>query len=261
MPKVKDIISVIEDFAPLSLQESYDNAGLQVGDAEAPVSSVLVCLDVTEDVVAEADQRGCDLIVSHHPLLFHGLKRISTNTATERIVTRAIRAGISIYSAHTNLDSAREGISHEIANIIGLRNVRVLAPNDDANTGLGVIGDVAPTPTLEFLRSVKDKFHCKAPRYSRFWPGLVVKKVAVCGGAGSFLLKKAIEQGADALITGDLKYHDFTSFGGDILIVDIGHYESELCAKKIFKRILHENFPDCPIWAAESEHNPLGFIS
>ncbi len=261
MPKVKEIISVIEDFAPLTLQESYDNAGLQVGDADALVSSVLVCLDVTEDVVAEAEQRGCNLIISHHPLLFHGLKRISNATSTERIVTRAIRAGISIYSSHTNLDSAREGISHEIANIIGLRNVKVLAPNNDESTGLGVIGDVVPTPTLEFLRSVKEKFHCKALRYSRFWPGLVVKKVAICGGAGSFLLKNAIEEGADALITGDLKYHDFTSFGADILIVDIGHYESELCAKKIFKRILQENFPDCLVWAAESEHNPIGFIS
>ncbi len=274
MVKVSDIASVIEAFAPKSLQESYDNAGLQVGDPGMPVSAVLLCLDVTEEILQEAITRSCNMIVTHHPLLFKGLKEISGRTATERIVIRAIRENIAIYSAHTNLDSTWDGVSFEMAHMLDLKNLHVLEPHstptftaeeteryeDKREYGLGVIGDIRPTPKMEFLRKVKETFKVKALRYSSQSPQLVIKKVALCGGAGASLISNAIKAGADAMITGDVKYHDFTSFGLDLTIADIGHYESELCACRIFSRILHEAYPELVTYFAESETNPIAVL-
>lgn len=261
MIKVKDIAEVIEEFAPKKLQESYDNAGLQVGDPSMDVSAVLLCLDVTEEVFQEAIDRRCNMIVSHHPLLFSGLKEITGRSATERIVVRAIRENVAIYAAHTNLDSAWEGVSHEIAHTLNLSGLSVLEPKaDNPRSGLGVIGETAPVPKLEFLRKVKEAFNVKCLRYSAQSPQLVVKKVAVCGGSGASLIREAIAAGADAFLTGDVKYHDFTSYGLDIIIADIGHYESELCTKKIFSRIIREKYPECVVYFAESESNPIKTI-
>lgn len=261
MIKVKDIAKVIEDFAPKRLQESYDNAGIQVGDPEMDVSAVMLCLDVTEDILSEAIERQCNMIVSHHPVLFHGLKEITGRTATERIIIRAIKENIAIYSAHTNLDSAWEGVSFEIAHTMGLKSIAVLDPREPGgDTGLGVIGVTNPVPKLEFLRKVKEAFGVRNLRYSAQSPQLVVKKVAVCGGAGASLIRRAIAEGADIFITGDVKYHDFTSFGLDIIIADIGHYESELCTKKIFSRVIRESFPDCVVYFSECESNPIKSI-
>ncbi|MBD5358418.1 MAG: Nif3-like dinuclear metal center hexameric protein [Bacteroides sp.] len=261
MLKVKDIAAVIEDFAPKGLQESYDNAGLQVGDPEMEVTAALLCLDVTEDILNEAITRRCNMIVSHHPLLFKGLKEVTGRTPTERIVIRAIRENIAIYSAHTNLDSAWEGVSHEMAHIIGMTNIKVLEPHDaDNRFGLGVTGDVTPTPKLEFLRKLKEKFKVKSLKYSSQNPQLVIRKVAVCGGSGASLISDAIKAGADIIVTGDVKYHDFTTYGLDILIADIGHYESELCTKNIFSRIIRERYPDFVTYFAASETNPISYM-
>lgn len=261
MLKVKDIAAVIEEFAPKGLQESYDNAGLQVGDPEMNVSAALLCLDVTEDVLNEALERHCNLIVSHHPLLFKGLKEVTGKTATERIVIRAIRENLAIYSAHTNLDSAWEGVSHEIAHMLNIRNLNVLDPKSgNTDTGLGVFGDVQPTPKIEFLRKVKETFNVKSLRFSSQSPQLVVRKAAVCGGSGASLIKEAIGCGADIIITGDVKYHDFTTYGLDIIIADIGHYESELCTKKILSRIIRGKYPDFVTYFADSETNPIKYL-
>ncbi|MDE5880832.1 MAG: Nif3-like dinuclear metal center hexameric protein [Muribaculaceae bacterium] len=261
MLKVKDIAAAIEDFAPKGLQESYDNTGLQVGNPDMEVSAVLLCLDVTEEVLEEAIERHCNLIVTHHPLLFKGLKEVTGRTATERIVIRAIRENVAIYSAHTNLDSAWEGVSHEIAHILHIHSLRVLEPKEgNPNAGLGVIGDIQPTPKLEFLRKIKDAFKVRSLRYSGQSPQLVVRKVAVCGGAGASLIRAAISAGADMIITGDVKYHDFTTYGLDIIIADIGHYESELCTKELFSRIIRSIYPDCVTYFAESETNPVKYM-
>lgn len=261
MLKVKDIAKAIEDFAPKRLQESYDNTGLQVGNPEMEVSAVLLCLDITEDVLSEAIERHCNLIVTHHPLLFKGLKEVTGRTATERIVIRAIRENIAIYSAHTNLDSAWEGVSHEMAHALDMTELKVLEPKDStATTGLGVIGNLRPTPKMEFLRKVKETFGVKALKYSVQSPQLVIKRVALCGGAGASLIPLAADSGADAIITGDVKYHDFTAFGSDLLIADIGHYESELCARRIFSRIIRERYPDLVLYFPDSEQNPIGVV-
>ncbi|MDE5774470.1 MAG: Nif3-like dinuclear metal center hexameric protein [Muribaculaceae bacterium] len=259
--RVGDIAGVIESFAPKRLQESYDNAGLQVGDPDMQVSAVLLCLDVTPEILEEAKRRQCNLIISHHPLLFSGLKQITGRTPVERIVIDAITNHIAIYSAHTNLDSAIEGVSYEIAHALDMRGLSVLEPKSDTpEYGLGVIGDIKPTPTLEFLRKVKELFNVSPLRYSAMSPQIVIRKVAVCGGAGASLIRNAITSGADVLLTGDLKYHDYTSYGYDILLADIGHYESELGSRKIFSRIIREAFPECVTYFAETESNPIAYM-
>lgn len=261
MIRVKDIARAVEDFAPRSLQESYDNAGLQVGDEMMPVHSVMICLDVTEDIMKEAAARDCDMIVSHHPLLFSGLKQIAGKTVTQRIVAEAIKKGIAVYSAHTNLDSAREGVSYEIAHMLGVRDLRVLEPHAaDSATGLGVVGTVRAVPKLEFLRKVKEVFGVACLRYSDPNSKLVVRRVAVCGGAGASLIREAFEAGADAYVTGDVRYHDFTTWGSELVLADIGHYESELCAEKILGRILRDNSPGLTVCFSETEANPVSFM-
>lgn len=261
MIKVCDIALAIEEYAPRALQESYDNSGLQIGDPQMAVTAVLLCLDVTEDVIDEALRRDCNLIVSHHPLLFKGLKQISGLTPTERIVIKSLRNNIAIYSAHTNLDQTWEGMSFEIAHSLGLTDLRVLSPMAGSEgTGLGVTGCIEPVPALEFLRNVKELFHVRSLRFSSQTPKFVVRKVAVCGGSGASLIPAAIAAGADAYITGDIKYHDFTTFGIDILLADIGHYESEICAKKIFYRVIHERFAELTVYSADSDRNPIGYL-
>lgn len=262
MLRVKDISKAIEEFAPLSLQESYDNAGLQVGNAEDAVTAVLLCLDVTEDILNEAVKRGCNLIVSHHPLIFRGLKSLTGANVTQRIVMEALRLNISIYSAHTNLDSTRDGVSYEMANQLNLKNLEVLVPSSvDSQIGLGIIGATeSPVPQLEFLRKVKETFSVKALRYSAQTQHLVVRKVALCGGSGAEFIGEAMRRGVDAYLTGDIKYHDYTTYGLDLLLADIGHYESELCSRRILSRIIREAYPECVIYFSESESNPIKIL-
>lgn len=258
---VKDIADTIEAFAPRELQESYDNAGLQVGDPGMQVSGILLCLDVTEEVVAEAIERKCNMIVSHHPLLFRGLKQITGATPQQRIVAEALTKGIAIYSAHTNLDSACEGVSYEIGHILGLTDMRPLEPRPgDEHVGLGVFGTIDPVPAKEFLRRVKERFDVRCLRYSAGSPQLVVRRVAVCGGSGASLIQRAIECKADVIVTGDVKYHDFTDWGDRILIADIGHYESEVCSRKMLSAIIRESYPNCQTLFALTDRNPVGYL-
>lgn len=258
MIKVKDIASAIEDFAPKHLQESYDNAGLQVGNPENEVTAVMLCLDVNEEVIKEAQQRECNMIVSHHPLIFRGLKSLTGADATQRLVMEALKQNIAVYSAHTNLDSVWDGVSHEIARKLDIKDLKVLEPQPaDPRVGLGVVGDIKPLPKIEFLRKIKNTFKVKALRYSAFSPSVVVRRVAVCGGAGASLITYAIKSGADILVTGDVKYHDFTSYGSEIIIADIGHYESELCSREILGRVLRDKYPDLTLYYSETESNPI----
>ncbi|MCM1378087.1 MAG: Nif3-like dinuclear metal center hexameric protein [Clostridium sp.] len=261
MTKVREIASAIESYAPLGLQESYDNAGLQVGDPEMTVSAVLLCLDVTEETLREARKRECNMIVSHHPLIFHGLKQLTGADAIQRIAIEALKSGIAIYSAHTNLDIAREGVSYEMARMLSLRELRPLEPHEGMEgAGLGIVGETEPTPKLEFLRRVKETFKVKDLKYSGQSPQIVVRKVALCGGSGASLIKDAVGAGADCYITGDVKYHDFTTYGERLILADIGHYESELCSRRIFSRVIREAHPGCVTYISETEMNPVKYM-
>ena len=265
--KIREIADAIEHYAPLRLQEEWDNAGIQVGDPEAEVTGVLLCTDATEAVVAEAISRGFNLVIAHHPLIFHGLKKIMGRTPVERAVAMAIKHDITIYSAHTNMDSAWQGVSFRMADKIGMTGVQFLDANDvepygdsSANTaGCGVIGDIEPMPAREVLQRVKAAFEVGAVRYSGDGD-TIVSRVALCGGAGGFLLDKAVAMGAQLYVTADMRYHDFLDNSKRIVVADIGHYESEHFTKEIFLEIIQKKNPTFAVAFAKNETNQVNYL-
>ena len=239
--KVKDIIRVIEDFAPLSIQEGWDNSGLCVGSPEDEVTSVLLALDCTPELVDEAVGCGADMIITHHPLIFSGLKKISPDDLTGAAVIKAIRAGISIYAAHTNADKVLEGVSGAMAARLGLTDVRVLS-DDGEGMGLGAVGNLPqPMPAAQVLALVKDRFSLKVVKSSRPVE-VMISRVAVCGGSGGSLIGAAQRSGAQLYISGDISYHNYFTREG-FMLMDIGHYESEIDIVDILFSLIKKNFP------------------
>ncbi len=260
--KISRIIESIEDVAPLRLQESYDNSGLQTGDPEAEASGVLLCVDPTEEILDEAAARGCNLVVSHHPLLFHGLKCVAGRNRPERVLQKAIRTGITIYSSHTALDSATSGISRRMAAMLGLTNVQVLVPNANcSDEGLGAVGDLTcPMNVTDLLQNVKRTFGCKVLRTSAPLPQGKIGRVALCGGSAGEFVPEAIAAGAQVYITADCKHNQFLDHAHRILLVDAGHFETEECCKQIFLDILTEKFPNFAVCKSETEKNHIIYL-
>lgn len=259
--KISDIIEKIEQIAPLNLQESFDNSGLQVGDTEQVATGVLLTLDITEAVIDEAIERCCNFVVSHHPLLFHGVKRISNGSWIERIITKAIKNDIVLYSVHTNLDKCEFGVNYEMARLIGLNNVRILSPeHSDDRTGLGCIGQLSkPEEYKECLERIKQIFDVRVVRHSAFLDRKI-RIIALCSGSGSEFINDAIRQGADLFITGDITYHKFFNANNQIVIADIGHFESEHIIKELFMRYLSNIFPKFAIWKSENDRNVVNYL-
>ncbi|MDE5678148.1 Nif3-like dinuclear metal center hexameric protein [Phocaeicola sp.] len=363
--KIKEIINALERFAPLPLQDGFDNAGLQVGLTEAEATGALLCLDVTEAVVDEAVMLGYNLIISHHPLIFKGYKSITGRDYIERCILKAIKNDITIYSAHTNLDNAPRGVNYKIAEKLGLSHVRILEPKEEcllklvtfvpdaqagkvrqalfevgcgsignydscsynlsgegtfraqkganpfcgeigklhkeseirietilpsfkkavaikallaahpyeepvfdlypltnawAQIGSGIVGELEePETELDFLRRVKKTFEVGCLRHTRL-SGRLIQKVALCGGAGAFLLPKAVKANADVFITGEMKYHDYFNYENEILIADIGHYESEQYTKELFYSIIQERFPELEVQMTRINTNPIKYL-
>ncbi|MDB4999229.1 MAG: Nif3-like dinuclear metal center hexameric protein, partial [Mucilaginibacter sp.] len=330
--KLAQLTAFLESLAPLAYQEDYDNSGLIVGQPNQEVNQALISLDCTEAVVDEAIATGCQVIISHHPIVFKGLKKFNSKTYVERVVEKAIRNNIALYAIHTNLDNGMMGVNARICETLGLTNFRVLVPkqnllkklvtyvptaqadqvrnalfhagaghignysdcsfnaegsgtfkagegtdpyvgepgirhheeeirietvypanleskiimalvlahpyeevaydlynitNQHQQVGSGMIGELeVPMSEGEFLSEVKHNMQAEVIRHTAF-TGKQIKKVAVCGGSGEFLLKHAIAAGADIFITADYKYHEFFDAEGKILIADIGHFESE----------------------------------
>jgi dinuclear metal center YbgI/SA1388 family protein len=365
MTTIKAIIQFLNQIAPSAYQESYDNAGLIVGDANKICSGILVALDSTEEVVAEAIARNCNLIVAHHPIVFKGLKKITGKNYVERTIIKAIKNDIAIFAIHTNLDNVlKNGVNTKIAEKIGLQNINILVPkqgilsnltffcpikdtqkvldalhavgigqigaykdcsfkvegtgtfrptegtnphigtinvaeevtenrievilpshltttaltamreahpyeevayylnvlsNENQEVGSGMIGNLAaPMPTMDFLQLLKKTFHCGVVKYTKPHQA-TVSKVAVCGGAGSFLLPNAMAQGADIFVTGDYKYHEFFDAEGRIVIADIGHYESEQFTIDLLMENLEKSF-SLPILKVETNTNPVFYL-
>ena len=362
---VQNIINHLESVAPVHYQESYDNAGLIVGEKSKEISSALITLDVTEEVVEEAITNGCGLIISHHPLIFKGLKRITGSNEVERCLIKAIQNNIAIYSAHTNLDSITGGVNSMICSKIGLTNCRILAPvknqllklvtyipkdqlepvrsalfsagagvignydqcsfgasgygtfrgneesnpfvgrqgelhtekevrfetivprhlvsvvvsalvsahpyeevaydliplkNDYAVVGSGMIGELKePVDEIHLLESVRQIFGCQMIRHSALL-NRKISRIAVCGGSGSFLISKAIAEGADLFISADLKYHDFFDADKKIVLADIGHYESEQFTKEVLKEIILKKFPTFALRLSNVKSNPVFYL-
>ncbi|WP_300698251.1 Nif3-like dinuclear metal center hexameric protein [Bacteroides sp.] len=363
--KIKEIVSALEQFAPLPLQDGFDNAGLQIGLTDAEVTGALLCLDVTETVLDEAIALGFNLIIAHHPLIFKGYKSITGKDYVERCILKAIKNDLVIYAAHTNLDNAPEGVNFKIAEKIGLKNVRVLETKENAlvklvtfvptaqaedvrkalfnagcgnignydscsynlegegtfrasegthpycgeigeihtekeirietillaykkaeavkallaahpyeepafdiyplqNTwaqaGAGVIGELETTETeLEFLKRIKKTFEVGCLKHNKL-TGREIQTVALCGGAGAFLMPLAIRNHADVFITGEIKYHDYFGHENDILLAEIGHYESEQYTKEIFYTLIRDLFPNLEVQQTKVNTNPIKYM-
>lgn len=362
---VKDICSSLEEIAPLELQEDFDNAGLLVGNPSSEVSQVLLCIDVTEEVIDEAIAQQCNMIVSHHPLIFRGMKSLTGRNYVERCVIKAIQHNIAIYASHTNLDVAPQGVNHRIAEKIGLQNIQVLQPREGAlsklvvfvptdaaeqvrqaifeagsghignydscsfssqgvgsfrgngqsipyvgskneihaeneirievilpsylkskvsealikahpyeepafdfialdnnwqQVGLGIIGEL-PQPENEapFLQRIKEIFQISTLRHTEMLDR-EIKRVALCGGSGAEFVGLAVAHAADVYLSADFKYHDFFLPNKNILLADIGHFESEQYTKEIFYEQIIKKIPKFAIRFSEVNTNPIKYL-
>lgn len=363
--KIKDVASFLESWAPRAYQESYDNSGLLVGDPEMEVKGILVSLDCTEAVVHEARQRGCNLVVSHHPIIFKGLKSLTGKTYVERTVISAIQNQVALYAIHTNLDNVATGVNKRIGERLGLQEMKVLRPrrdtllklvtfvpaenieavrsavheagagqvgnyrdcsfevtgtgrfkpddhaqphigqrgkpeqvneirmevllpvereqavlkalrvahpyeevafyltrleNENQEVGAGLIGALSsPMEPTAFLKRLKEVMQVTVVRHTAV-ANKPIRKVAVCGGAGSFLLGEAIRKEADAFVSADFKYHEFFDAEGKILLCDIGHYESEQFTKALLQEVLSEKFTTFASHFSNTVTNPISYF-
>lgn len=270
--KIKDVLDALEEFAPLPLQESYDNAGLQVGLTEVQVSGALLCLDINEKIIDEAINLGCNLIVSHHPLIFHKLSKLTAKSMVERCIIKAIKHDITIVSMHTNIDNAQGGVNYKIAEKLNLKNIRTLGKtktievtSNNGNTKIvqatpGIIGEPSsPLAADDFIIQIKRTFGVECVMCNQLIRR-EIKKIAVCGGAGSFLLKDAITANADAFITGEMHYHDYFGYEQIIQIAVIGHYQSEQFTNELFKSIIQEKCKGVKCYLAKTNTNPIIYL-
>jgi len=259
--KIKDVTCVIERFASLGWQESYDNSGLIVGRPDDEVHRALLAVDVTDEVLDEAEREGCDLVVTHHPIVFHPLKRFNSADPTQRCVERAIRCGIALYACHTNLDSAPGGMSWHLARQLGVEELRVLQPSEAGEgVGFGVVGRLRePEQTAAFMRRMQLKLGLEVVRHSRVATSEVAR-VAVCTGAGASLIDTARRAGADLYVTADLKYNDFMTPDGALTVADIGHFESEYGAIQLLYDVLSKNLITFAVRKSEASCNPVNYL-
>lgn len=361
---IKELTDYLEKIAPLSYQEDYDNCGLIVGDSNTEITNVLVSLDVTLEVIDEAISKNCNLIVAHHPLIFRGLKKLNGKNYIEKSVIKAIKNDIAIYAIHTNLDNVANGVNFKIAEKLGLKNIKILAPksqtlmkltvfvpqestgklldalysagageignyancsfrtegkgtfkpnhlanpfvgkegyleeveesrievifpsylknqvlkgmqsghpyeeisyylhlleNQNQEVGSGAIGDlINEMDLLHFLPFLKEKMVLNVIRYTESHRKKI-KKIAICGGVGSFLLNEAKGAGADIFITSDYKYHEFFDAENHIIIADIGHFESEQFTKDLIVENISKKFINFATYLSEIDTNPIKY--
>lgn len=261
--KIRDIAAAIEEFAPLSLQADFDNSGLIVGRMDDEVHAALLAVDVTEEVLDEAEREGCDIIITHHPIIFTPLKRLNSANYVERCVERAICKGIALYACHTNLDSAANGMSWQVGSMIGLDAMTVLEPRKcDPTVGYGVVG-ILPRPEeiMSLLGRIKRIFDVGAIRYSDIpEEGMMVRRVAICTGAGRSNIADALAADADLYITADLRYNDFMLGEKRMVLADIGHFESEFCAIRLLNDILSKKMCNFAVRKSQCSRNPIHYL-
>lgn len=363
--KLQELVSCLENLAPLSLQEDYDNAGLLIGNTNSEIQKALISLDITEEVMQEAIDGRCNLIISHHPLIFKGIKKLNGKNMTERIVIQAIKNNIAVYAIHTNLDNVPDGVNAILGEKLGLIDLQLLSPianylkklvtfcpseyaekvrnalfeagaghigkydscsfnskgegsfraleganpfvgkkgklhfeneirietiipsylvnqsiaalkkahpyeevaydiysleNHESNAGAGMIGKLPKEKNAkEFLLHVKKILGSEAIRHNKLVEK-PVKKVAICGGSGAFLLHEAYFAGADMFITGDLKYHNFFEYQNEMTLVDAGHFETEQFTKELLYSVLNKKFPNFALQISKTNSNPISFL-
>ncbi len=258
--KISEIIQYLESIAPTELQEPYDNSGLITGEIQVECTSVLVSLDCTAEVVLEAVKKKCNLIVSHHPLIFHPIRQITSENATGKTLIAAIKSDITIYAIHTNLDNILSGVNAVIADKLELENRKLLLLKPGMeSTGSGLIGELgSPITEYELLNRLKAKFGLSVIRHSPL-TGKHVRRIAVCGGAGSFLISNALQQNVDFFISSDLKYHEFFEAEGRMVIADIGHFESEQFTIDLLCQVILGKFPNFAVLKSGTLTNPVNY--
>lgn len=260
--KLQEVIYYLHTVAPNHYQEDYDNSGLLVGDPYSEVKGVLVSLDVTEAVLEEALGLGCNVIVSHHPIIFSGLKRLTGQNHVQRIVQMAIKNDLNLFAIHTNLDAVHpSGVNSRIAERLGLTSTSILRPRDPADTsvGSGLMGVIQPMEEMAFLKSLKEKMEVNCVKHTAL-KGKNIEKVAICGGSGRFLLEDAIAAGADVFISSDFKYHEYFEADGQIVIADIGHFESEQFTTQMLGELLKGKFLNFASHYTKVNTNPINYL-
>lgn len=258
--KIQTIIDYLNEIYQPRLQEDYDNAGLLAGDTQQEISGALVALDLRMEVVEEAQRIGANLIVTHHPFIFTGVKRITPQNEVGRLIRALVKADICVYAAHTNLDNLKHGVNGILSEKLGMKNCEILKPiAGTEEVGAGMIGEVEECGTREFLERVKGVLGLSVMRCSELCRE-TVKRVAICGGAGSFLIEEAARKGADVYLTGDMKYHDFQRAEGRMVIGDVGHYESEQFAEELIYLDISKKFSNFATRIAAKKTNYIEYI-
>ena len=256
--RVGDVTAALERFAPLSIQEGWDNSGLCIGSPEDEVHGVLLGFDCTKELVEEAVEKGCDMVVTHHPLIFHGLKSIRGGDPVSDAVIAAVKNGVAVYAAHTTADKVIAGVSGAMARRLGLRDIAIL--EDEGGYGLGAVGTLPrPMTGEETAAFVKERFGLQVLRCSR--PVERVERVAMVGGSGASEIGAARAAGAQLYISGDISYHHFFTPDG-FMVMDIGHFESEVDIVEILSKVIRENFPTFAVRISDSlgRSNPVRYV-
>jgi len=260
---IQQVVDHLHTIAPNHLQESYDNAGLIVGQGHKVCTGVVTCLDSTEEVIDEAIALGCNLVVAHHPIVFQGLKRFNGNTYVERVVMKAIASGVAIFAIHTNLDNVMQnGVNERIAKRLDLQNISILSPKDpeQPQIGSGLVGSLRGSmAAMDFLQYLKRSMAVNVVKYTKL-PNTPVEKIAICGGSGGFLLDAAVAAGADVFVTADYKYHEYFDADGRIVIADIGHYESEQFTTELLQEIISRKFSTFAAHCTKVLTNPVKYL-
>ncbi len=258
MPLIQDILTDLEQQIPLDLAEAWDNVGLLLGDAQSEAMGVMTCLTLTEDVSEEAIREGANLVITHHPILFKAVKRLTTDTSEGRMLLKLIRAGVSVYSPHTAFDSAREGINQQIAAALGLSVIQPIRPRSPSTEGAGRWGRLAvPVALSDLLRRLEPI--CQTPQFT--YVGDLTQcceTIAIaCGAAGDFL-PDAAALGCQVFVTGETRFHTcLEARSRGVALVMVGHYASERPAVEELARRLAAQWSPLPVWASRDESDPV----
>ena len=262
--KINNVLDILESWMPKEISEDFDNVGLLVGNPSQELKNIIVTLDTTVDVIEEAIDKDCNLIISYHPIIFEGIKKINEQKDyVQKAIVKAIENKISIYAIHTSMDNHPNGISFSLAKIIGLNKTSVLIPKDkkidDLKIGMGTVGYLNSKISEEkFLDLVKKNIKNNLIRHSKI-TGKKISKVAIVAGSGSFAIDECLSNDVDALITSDIKYHKFFIENNKILLVDIGHFESEKHIKLVIQEYLKKKLPNFTILLSEKNVNPVNY--
>ena len=260
--KLSEIIGVIEKWAPKKHAEDFDNVGLLVGDLDSEISKGLITLDTTLEIIDEAIIKDCNLIITFHPLIFNPIKKINSDDRINKIIIHALKNNINIYCLHTNLDNNPKGVNYKILQILGIEKVDFILPKiteDGTRIGMGMYGELKNGMNFEEFK-ILVKMNMKIDHFKFTEPcKKIIKRVGVLGGSGSFAIEAAIDLGLDCLITADLKYHDYFKADNKIILLDIGHYESEKHTKDLIFKHLNEKIPKFAVAIAETNTNPVNY--